>query len=124
MNIISANIVAFGKLKNMTINFASGVNLFQQDNGFGKSTLCAFIRAMLYGLGYNYKTIDGVRVNDVVRYKPWDCTGTFGGRRYGADHYSWIAPYLEKTACPRPPGRKRFKSSESAPATSAAEIVS
>lgn len=79
MKIISANIVAFGKLKNMTINFASGVNLFQQDNGFGKSTLCAFIRAMLYGLGYNYKTIDGVRVNDVVRYKPWDCTSAFGG---------------------------------------------
>ncbi|MBQ8433983.1 MAG: AAA family ATPase [Clostridia bacterium] len=79
MKLISANIVAFGKLKNMTVNFASGVNLFQQDNGFGKSTLCAFIRAMLYGLGYTYKTVDGVRVNDVVRYKPWDCTGTFGG---------------------------------------------
>lgn len=79
MKLISANIVAFGKLKNMTVNFASGVNLFKQDNGFGKSTLCAFIRAMLYGLGYTYKTVDGVRVNDVVRYKPWDCTGTFGG---------------------------------------------
>lgn len=79
MKIVRANIVAFGKLKNMTVNFVDGVNLFQQENGFGKSTLCAFIRAMLYGLCYTYKIVDGVRANDVSKYRPWDCTGTFGG---------------------------------------------
>ncbi len=79
MKIVSVNVVAFGKLSNVNINFDDGINLLQQSNGFGKSTLCAFVRAMLYGLNYSYKTTEGVRANDVTRYMPWDSTQKFGG---------------------------------------------
>lgn len=85
MKIISVNIIAFGKLKNVAFNFGDGVNILQQANGFGKSTLCAFIRAMLYGLNYSYKLVDGVRTNDVTRYMPWDSTQKFGGSMQIAD---------------------------------------
>ncbi len=79
MKITSVNVQAFGKIKNLSLAFGEGVNLLQQTNGFGKSTLCAFIRAMLYGLNYNSKLVDGVRTNDVTRYMPWDSTQKFGG---------------------------------------------
>lgn len=79
MKIVSVNVVAFGKLSNVNINFADGINLLQQSNGFGKSTLCAFVRAMLYGLNYSYKTVEGVRANDVTKYMPWNSTQKFGG---------------------------------------------
>ncbi len=79
MKLVSVSITAFGKLKNVAFNFADGTNILQQANGFGKSTLCAFVRAMLYGLSYGYKIVDGVRTNDVTKYMPWDATGRFGG---------------------------------------------
>ena len=79
MKLVSVSITAFGKLKNVAFNFADGVNILQQANGFGKSTLCAFVRAMLYGLNYGYKLVDGNRTNDVTKYAPWDATGKFGG---------------------------------------------
>ena len=79
MKLVSVSITAFGKLKNVAFNFADGVNILQQANGFGKSTLCAFVRAMLYGLNYGYKLVDGNRANDVTKYAPWDATGKFGG---------------------------------------------
>lgn len=79
MKIVSVNVIAFGKLHNVNINFDDGINLLQQSNGFGKSTLCAFVRAMLYGLNYSYKTTEGVRANDVTRYMPWTSTQKFGG---------------------------------------------
>ncbi|MBQ4272868.1 MAG: hypothetical protein IJB95_04380, partial [Clostridia bacterium] len=79
MKLVSVSITAFGKLKNVAFNFADGVNILQQANGFGKSTLGAFVRAMLYGLNYGYKLVDGNRTNDVTKYQPWDATGKFGG---------------------------------------------
>ena len=79
MKLVRANITAFGKLKNVAFDFADGVNILQQQNGFGKSTLCAFVRAMLYGLNYNYKVTSGVRQNDVTKYKPWSGSTQFGG---------------------------------------------
>ena len=79
MKLVSVSITAFGKLKNVAFNFADCVNILQQANGFGKSTLCAFVRAMLYGLNYGYKLVDGNRTNDVTKYQPWDATGKFGG---------------------------------------------
>ena len=79
MKLVSVSITAFGKLKNVAFNFADGVNILQQANGFGKSTLCAFVRAMLYGLNYGYKLVEGNRTNDVTKYQPWDATGKFGG---------------------------------------------
>lgn len=75
MKIISLHIVAFGKFKNVNLQLQDGVNVLQNVNGFGKSTLAGFIRAMLYG--FTYKQVNGVK--DVARYAPWGSTDKFGG---------------------------------------------
>lgn len=76
MELIRARIVNFGKLHDVTIDFDSGLNVFLRENGFGKSTLAAFIRVMFYGLSGDRKSQDGD--NDRKKYRPWQ-GGTFGG---------------------------------------------
>ena len=41
---------SFGKLENESLSFHSGLNVIYAPNESGKSTWCAFIRAMLYGV--------------------------------------------------------------------------
>ncbi len=43
-------IKSFGKLSEKTVSFAEGVNIMQGGNESGKSTVCAFIQFMFYGL--------------------------------------------------------------------------
>ena len=75
MKIISINVVAFGKLKNVNLQLNGGLNVLQHTNGFGKTTLASFIRAMLYG--FTYTRLKGA--TDVSRYAPWGSTEKFGG---------------------------------------------
>lgn len=75
MKIVSLSVVAFGKLKDVNLDFRDGVNVINNINGFGKTTLANFIRAMLYGL--NYTKSKGV--SDVTRFSPWDGIGKYGG---------------------------------------------
>lgn len=75
MKIISVNIQSFGKLKDVNIRFNDGLNVLRQVNGFGKTTLAGFIRAMLYG--FTYRSKNGV--NDASHFAPWDGNGRFGG---------------------------------------------
>lgn len=49
MKLIACHINNFGKLSDLNINFNDGVNVINQPNGWGKSTLAAFLKAMLYG---------------------------------------------------------------------------
>lgn len=79
MKIISVEIAAFGKLQDVKADFLPNFNYICNVNGFGKSTLAAFVRAMLFGLNYNFTKIGDERVNDVTRYCPWNSTGKFGG---------------------------------------------
>lgn len=80
MKIISLHISRFGKLKDVNLNFCDGINVFQRQNGFGKTTLAAFIRAMLFGFRYNStKLSTGERGTDVSRWLPWDADGKIGG---------------------------------------------
>ena len=65
----------FRKIKNVNLTFDEGINVISNVNGFGKTTLANFIRAMLYGFSYRVK--DGVK--DSSRFTPWDGTGKFGG---------------------------------------------
>lgn len=58
MRLISCYIDGFGKLNNMEVQFEDGINTFVQDNGWGKSTLAAFIRVMLYGFDGETKRND------------------------------------------------------------------
>ena len=50
MKLISCHIRNFGNLSNIDYKFADGINSFIGDNGFGKSTLAAFVKAMLFGM--------------------------------------------------------------------------
>ena len=61
MKLISCHIEGFGKWVDKDIDFTDGINSFFMNNGEGKTTLAAFIRAMLYGLSeYTEKTKDFV----------------------------------------------------------------
>ncbi len=77
MFIEKIEISSFGRLNNYSREFEPGLNAILAENGAGKSTITAFIRAMLYGLApnRNYKTLaDAER----KKFKPWN-GGTFGG---------------------------------------------
>ena len=51
MKIIEINIIQFGKFKNKAFTFDGGFNIVKGDNESGKSTLLAFIKFALYGVG-------------------------------------------------------------------------
>jgi len=57
----------FGKLDNETITFQPGLNVIHAPNEWGKSTWCAFLCAMLYGIDSK----DRSALADKRRYAPW-----------------------------------------------------
>ncbi len=75
--ILRVNVYNFGKLQNFEMDFDQGLNIIAQDNGFGKTTLAVFIKAMFYGLSYNKKR--KVSENEVLKYRPFNSTEKFGG---------------------------------------------
>ena len=77
MRIISCHIENFGKLHDCTLHFADGLNTFCEQNGWGKSTFAAFVRAMFYGLEGDRKR--SLEENERKRYAPWQ-GGVFGGQ--------------------------------------------
>lgn len=77
MRMIRCHIENFGKLHDYTIDFSEGANLICEENGWGKSTLAAFIRAMFYGLEGERKR--SIEENERKRYTPWQ-GGVFGGQ--------------------------------------------
>lgn len=78
MKILSCHIENFGKIHDYFIEFSGGSNIICEENGWGKSTFVAFIRAMFYGLeGDGKKSI--ATGNERKRYKPWQ-GGVFGGQ--------------------------------------------
>lgn len=77
MRLLSCHIENFGKLHQFDMEFHEGLNVICRDNGWGKSTLAAFIKAMLYGLDGDRKR--GVTDNERRKFKPWQ-GGVFGGR--------------------------------------------
>ena len=77
MRLISCHIENFGKLHDFDMTFSDGLNVIRRENGWGKSTLASFIKAMLYGLdGTKKRDIDE---NERRRFCPWQ-GGIFGGR--------------------------------------------
>ena len=60
----------FGKLEHETLTLEPGLNILQADNEWGKSTWCAFLIAMLYGLDTRAKTTK-TSLADKERYAPW-----------------------------------------------------
>ena len=76
MKLISMHVDNFGSLHNYTYNFDEGLNVVLQDNGWGKTTMAAFLKAMLYG--YDTKRSKDITENERKRYLPWQ-GGTYGG---------------------------------------------
>ncbi len=76
MRLIKCYINNFGLLHECEFNFSKGLNCCLSDNGTGKSTLSAFIEAMLYGIGDSRKTM--LDENPRKKYDPWQ-GGKFGG---------------------------------------------
>ena len=70
MKLIECYIESFGKLKNRRFNFTEGLNCVLAENGWGKSTLAAFIKVMLYGMSDTKKT--SLEENERRHYLPWD----------------------------------------------------
>ena len=76
MKILSLHIENFGKLSNYDHVFSDGLNVINQDNAWGKTTLATFIKAMFYGMEKkgNLKAYAAER----SKYLPWQ-GGTYGG---------------------------------------------
>lgn len=61
---------SFGCLENESMELHEGLNIIYAPNESGKSTWCAFIRAMLYGIDSSQREKGGVKP-DKVKYAPW-----------------------------------------------------
>lgn len=77
MKLINCHIENFGKLHDYSVDFSDGTNIICEENGWGKSTFAAFIRAMFYGLDGERKR--SLEENERKRYTPWQ-GGAFGGQ--------------------------------------------
>lgn len=93
MQIREADIYHFGKLQEKKIRFAPGINVVYGANEAGKTTLHAFLTAMLFGLEKNRgraKSTDGY-----LRYEPWHAPAYYSGAlRFAVDGRYF---YLERS---------------------------
>ena len=60
----------FGKLQSRTLELQDGLNIIQAPNETGKSTWCAFLLSMLYGINSRERDKAGF-IADKNRYAPW-----------------------------------------------------
>lgn len=74
---------SFGKLRGAVLELGEGLNLIEAPNEGGKSTWCAFLRAMLYGIPTRERDRQG-HIAEKNRYQPWD-----GGALEGALELAW-----------------------------------
>ena len=75
MKLLECHIAGFGVFSDYRMTFEDGLNVIMQPNGWGKTTLAAFIKAMFYG--FDRRRVHDVTENERLRYRPWD------GSRYG-----------------------------------------
>ena len=73
---MSIHITNFGNLQNFDYTFKEDISTFCENNGYGKSTIVAFIKAMLFGLETVSK--NAKQFLDRKHYYPF-VGGTFGG---------------------------------------------
>lgn len=75
MIIKNIHIENFGRLSNFDMVFDGQINQICAENGWGKSTLAVFLKAMFYGMAASR---DNVKI-DRKKYMPWQ-GGNYGGR--------------------------------------------
>ncbi len=88
MKLISCDIENFGCLSKFHMDFSEGCNTICEENGFGKSTLAAFIKVMFYG--FDNQTKRDELLNERTRYNPWQ-GGVYGGKiTFSVEEKSYI----------------------------------
>ena len=60
----------FGRLRGSTLELQDGLNILQAPNETGKSTWCAFLLSILYGINSRERDRAGF-IADKNRYAPW-----------------------------------------------------
>lgn len=77
MRLLRCHIDNFGKFQDYEVDFAENPRVFKEPNGWGKSTLAAFVKVMFYGFANEKKRGDALE-RERYRYKPWQ-GGIYGG---------------------------------------------
>ena len=77
MRLIDLHIDGFGKFHDLDLRFAEGMNILYGHNEAGKSTLHAFLQAMLYGLERRPGVGSAAKLHK--KYRSWDAPERFGG---------------------------------------------
>ena len=76
MRLFTCHVENFGRLQDLDLDFRSGLHTVEEPNGWGKSTLAAFLQVMFYGFA-NEKSRSELG-NERRRYAPWQ-QGIYGG---------------------------------------------
>jgi len=76
LKLLGLHVENFGTLQNFDLTPDQGLNVLYQKNGWGKSTLAVFIKAMFYGLPAT--TRRSLDENERKKYMPWQ-GGAYGG---------------------------------------------
>ena len=77
MVILEVGITNFGKLHGVNLFFQKGVNVIYGDNEAGKSTIHAFIRAMLFGIERQRGRAS--KTDEFSKYEPWENPASYEG---------------------------------------------
>ncbi len=77
MKLLEIHIENFGKLSNFNYQFSQTFNAVFEKNGWGKSTIAMFLKAMFYGLSGSSKR--SVEENERKKFMPWNNSGVVGG---------------------------------------------
>ena len=80
---IKSMTATFGRLQNARLELGEGLNILEGPNEGGKSTWCAFLRAMLYGIPTRERDTK-TAIAEKNRYQPWS-----GGAMEGAVELEW-----------------------------------
>ena len=76
MRLLNLHVENFGALHDYRLEFSEGLQVLHHENGWGKSTLAVFIKAMFFGLPATSKR--SLDENERKKYTPWQ-GGAFGG---------------------------------------------
>ncbi len=96
---IYAMTATFGKLENQTLKLQPGLNIIEAPNEWGKSTWCAFLLNMLYGIDTKERESQG-SIPTKERYAPWS-----GSPMSGKIDLCWNSRdiTIERSSNPRTP---------------------
>ncbi len=104
MRIKKINIGSFGKFENTEYEFCDGINIIKGKNEAGKSTVCSFIKYMLYG--FTSGRSSSVADNDKKKYSPWNGKTPYGSATVEAGGNEYI---IERSGVSRKAAQKIYE---------------